>query len=254
MYSKAKAKEMLLKEFELHVKEVKTPVKFIDAVLLPMTQAYSELTGAGYAATTNAEAVNQYLKWLNRLEFKDWLPPALAFTVRHREKPEAMKTFMRDLERLSYYLLVTGNGVHERIDRYAKVTDEVESGGDLAAEDSSLQLLPGEQYDFYTVLDGPIYQTLSAKARTPILLRLDSLLSDGGAEYHYPVISVEHVLPQNPPSGGQWLEWFPSPEVRLNCVNRLGNLALLTRKKNSAASNNSFDVKKNTYFKKDGVS
>ena len=83
---------------------------------------------------------------------------------------------------------------------------------------------------------------------------IDSLLSDGGAEYHYPVISVEHVLPQNPPSGSQWLEWFPSPEVRLNCVNRLGNLALLTRKKNSAASNNSFDVKKNTYFKKDGVS
>lgn len=254
VYSKAKAKEILLKEFEQYVTEVKTPVKFIDSVLLPMAQAFDELSNASYSATAHAETVNLHLKWLNRLEFKDWLPPALAFTVRHRQDPEAMKVFMRDMERLSYFMLVTGKGIYERIDRFAKVTVEVEAGNDLSAEDSSLQLRPTEQFDFYTVLDGPIYQTLSAKARTPILLRLDSLLSDGGAEYHYPLLSVEHVLPQNPAGGSQWLIWFPSAETRLAWVNRIGNLALLTRRKNSAASNYTFEVKKNAYFKKDGVS
>jgi uncharacterized protein with ParB-like and HNH nuclease domain len=100
VYSKAKAKEMLLKEFELYVTDVRTPAKFIDSVLLPMVQAYQELTNANYAATSHAESVNEHLKWLNRLEFTDWLPPALAFTVRHRENPEQMKIFVEGLERL----------------------------------------------------------------------------------------------------------------------------------------------------------
>src|SRR3546814_10272250 len=36
--------------------------------------------------------------------------------------------------------------------------------------------------------------------------------------------------------------------IRLACVHQLGNLALLTRKKNSAASNYEFDKKKSAYF------
>jgi Protein of unknown function DUF262/Protein of unknown function (DUF1524) len=254
VYSKAKAKEFLLKEFEQYVTDVKVPTRFIDSVLLPMAQAYLELTNSSYAATAHAESVNQHLKWLNRLEFTDWLPPALAFTVRHRENPEAMKGFVRDLERLSYCMLAIRSGINDRIERFAKVTRDVETGVDLSSEKSNLQISPEEQHRFYTVLDGPIYEVLSAKARMPILLRLDSLLSDGGAEYQYPIISVEHVLPQHPPAGSEWLEWFSSPELRVQWVNRLGNLVLLSRRKNSAASNFSFDVKKNTYFKRDGVS
>ncbi len=165
-----------------------------------------------------------------------------------------MKQFLCDLERLAYFMLVTRRGINERIERFAKLTRNVEIEADLSSEGSSLQLSPNEQYEFFTALDGPIYETLSAKARTPVLLRLDSLLSDGGAEYNYAVISVEHVLPQNPPVGSKWLEWFPTPASRAQWVNRLGNLALLTRRKNSAASNYSFDVKKNTYFRKEGVS
>jgi Protein of unknown function DUF262/Protein of unknown function (DUF1524) len=253
VYSKTKAKEILLKEFEQYVTDAKSPTKFIDSVLLPMTRAYFELTHASYAATSHAESANEHLKWLNRLEFTDWLPPALAFVVRHRENPEAMHTFLRDLERLAYWMLVIRSGVNDRIERFAKVTQDIEAGINLSSENSALQLTPYEQDRFYSELDGPIYQSLSAKARTPILLRLDSLLSDGGAEYSYPVISVEHVLPQNPPEGSEWLKWFPSPELRFQWVNRLGNLALLTRKKNSSASNLSFAVKKDTYFKRDGV-
>jgi hypothetical protein len=88
----------------------------------------------------------------------------------------------------------------------------------------------------------------------PLLLRLDSLLSGGGASYDYSVISVEHVLPQTPKPGSKWLEWFPDQVARTGCVHRIGNLALLTRKKNSQASNWDFDRKKDSYFRRDGVS
>jgi uncharacterized protein with ParB-like and HNH nuclease domain len=254
IYRKAKPKATLLKEFKEHVTDAKNPVLFMDEVLLPAVEAYEELNDASYSSTMLAEEVNEYLKWLNRLDFKDWMPPALAFGVRHRNDPAAMLNFFRDLERLSYFMLLTRLGINGRMDRYSSVTAAIEKGEDLESEKSALQLSPLEQHEMYSVLEGPIYNTLSAKARTPIILRLDSLLSGGGAQYDYSTITVEHVLPQTVVAGSQWAVWFPDPRERLSRVHTLGNLALLTRKKNSAALNYDFEYKKKAYFSRNGVS
>lgn len=259
VYRKAKAKETLVKEFEIHVPAIQTPTTFIDEVLLPMSQAFGELSTASYAAPTHAEAINQHLHWLNRLEFKDWMPPALAFATRHRQDPAKLLAFFADLERLAYFMLVTSQGVNDRIDRFAKVTRDIENKVPLHqplpnAASSHLQLSGEEQWRFYDRLDGPIYATLSAKARTPVLLRLDSLLSSGGVRHDVDIVSAEHVLPQHPALNSQWLTWFADPADRARWVHRLGNLALLTRRKNSQAGHWEFDRKKNTYFSRGGVS
>jgi hypothetical protein len=68
------------------------------------------------------------------------------------------------------------------------------------------------------------------------------------------MISIEHVLPQNPPEKSKWTEWFPTQDLRDHWVHRLGNLLLLNHKKNSSASNYDFDKKKAAYFTKGGVS
>ena len=81
-----------------------------------------------------------------------------------------------------------------------------------------------------------------------VLLRLDSALSQGQATYNYPIITVEHVLPQNPPANSTWLTWYPDDLTRSQYTNRLSNLVLLARKKNSQAQNFEFDVKKQKYF------
>ena len=93
-----------------------------------------------------------------------------------------------------------------------------------------------------------------ATAYEEVLLRLDTLVSGGGAKYDYQTITVEHVLPQNPPGGSMWLTWFPDANDRYQWVHKLSNLELLTRKKNSAASNYEFDRKKQSYFSQGGVS
>ena len=51
-----------------------------------------------------------------------------------------------------------------------------------------------------------------------------------------------------------WATWFPSQDERDLWTHRLGNMALLTRKKNSSASNYDFDRKKQAYFAVGGVS
>jgi hypothetical protein len=67
------------------------------------------------------------------------------------------------------------------------------------------------------------------------------------------VVSVEHVMPQQPAPNSQWLAWVPDKAVHQAWVHRLGNLALLSRKKNSAASNRDFAWKKTSYFTKGGT-
>ncbi|MDA3915280.1 DUF4268 domain-containing protein [Oleiagrimonas sp.] len=253
VYRKAKPKGTLLKEFRDHVGP-SDPIAFIDTVLEPMAQAFREITDADYSSQKHAESINQCLRWLNRIEFKDWLPPALAFFSRHRNEPEAMLQFFNDLERLAYSMLVRRSGVNERIERFAALTKAIEGAVDLMGASSPLQLSRVEQYAVYTALSGPLYETYSSRALAVILLRLDGLVSGGGATYDYDTITVEHVMPQQPRPESCWLEWVPSPEDRLLWVHRLGNLALLTRKKNSAANNYDFDKKKTAYFTKGGVS
>lgn len=79
-------------------------------------------------------------------------------------------------------------------------------------------------------------------------------MSSGGASYDHPLITVEHVLPQSPAPESSWHAWF-TDEQREHWVHRLANLALLTRRKNSEASNYEFNAKKERYFStKTGVS
>jgi hypothetical protein len=254
VYRKAKPQGTVLKEFRDHVLNERTSEALVDGILIPMADIYQELIDAEYSSTERAKAVNESLRWLNRLEFKDWMPPALAFAVRHRGKPAAMELFFGYLERLAYSMMIRKIGINDRIERFSRLTGEVETNADLQCSSSALQLSPGEQFATYKQLNGPLYDDLSARARATVLLRLDALLSGGGATYDYETTTVEHVLPQTPQAGSKWLDWFPDPVVRGSVVHSLGNLALLTRKKNSAASNYEFDKKKIAYFAREGIS
>ncbi|SIQ37695.1 DUF4357 domain-containing protein [Pseudacidovorax sp. RU35E] len=252
VYRKAKPKGTLLKEFKEHVTPLEQPRSFVDEVLLPMAQAFAELRDADYASTHHAERVNEHLRWLNRLESQDWVPPALSFFVRFREQPESVLQFFRDLERLAYSMLARKAGANDRIERFSALTSAVEAGEDLWAATSPLQLSPEEQHQTYVALSGPLYETQSPRALALLLLRLDHLMSDGSASYQHEVVSVEHVMPQQPAPNSQWVGWVPDKAVHQLWVHRLGNLALLSRKKNSSASNRDFEWKKSAYFTKGG--
>nr|WP_309473639.1 hypothetical protein [Ralstonia mannitolilytica] len=91
---------------------------------------------ADFEATEHAETINDYLSWLNRVDFKDWVPPALVYFKRFRQQPKLLAEFFQSLERLTYFLLVTKVGINERIETYAALTKEIEPEtfkGDLAA-------------------------------------------------------------------------------------------------------------------------
>jgi hypothetical protein len=253
IYRRAKPQGTLLKEFREHV-SYPSSESFIEDTLRPLADAYGEITSASYTSKKGAETVNSHLYWINRIEFKDWMPPALVFLSTHRNDSDRVERFFRDLERLVYAMLICRWGVYDRIERCSRLTQSIQANDDLWATNSPLMLTSIEKGKTYHALNGPLYDTHSAKALSLILLRLDSLLSGGGAQYNYDIVTVEHVLPQNPQEGSRWLDWFPDQGQRQYWTHRLGNLVLLTRKKNSSARNYDFERKMKSYFTRGGVS
>ncbi|MBI5162755.1 MAG: HNH endonuclease [Magnetospirillum sp.] len=231
IFVKAKARQSLTQDFRAGITNAIEPRAFIDTVLTPLSGAYEVVSNAAYEAATLADQVNAYLRYLNRLDNTDWVPPAISFVSRHGKDPVRLLALIRDLERLAYAMFIVRANVNERISRYADVLRAIEKGDDLTAEASPLQLSAAQKAQVLDALDGPIYPLL--RVRMPLLLRLDSLLADGGAIYDHRIISIEHVLPQTPPDGSTWLEWFPEGEMREHWVHRLANLLLLSHQKNS---------------------
>lgn len=254
VYAKLKQRATLVKEFREYVTEYNTPVRLIDNVVRPYAEAWNVIREADFDAEERAETVNGYLRWLNRVDFKDWVPPALLYFTRFKNDPFLMTEFLRSLERLTYFLLATREGINERIDRFARLMGEIEQpsfDGD-AQRLPSLELSGAEQRDFVSALDGDIYKRLP-KARAALLLRLESLLADDSKKQEFSNVSIEHVLPQNPAPSSEWITWFPDEEVRESWTHRLANLVPLHIRKNPAASNYDFGVKKQIYFARNGT-
>jgi len=66
---------------------------------------------------------------------------------------------------------------------------------------------------------------------------------------HFETLSVEHVLPQNPADESRWVKDF-TEDQRTEWTDRLGNLVLITRRKNSSQGRLDYDEKKKRYFDK----
>jgi hypothetical protein len=230
--------------------------RLIDEALAPYGSAFYVILNAAYEHqdTALAAKINQTLRWLNRIDNSDWVPLALMYLHRHHDQPEKLARFFADLERLAASLMIRRQYANKREQRYWRIQAIIRQGADLADPDSPLQLTPHEREETIQTLGGEVY-LMPAPSRNYLLQRLDSALAGSGATYDQKVITVEHVLPRNPPAKSEWTEWFPSPALRARWTQKLGNLALLSRVKNMQAENYSFAVKKKTYFAtKDGVS
>jgi hypothetical protein len=246
IYRKAKLRETALNEFRNHVQPQKEPQKFIDGVLKPYSDALEIIKTANYQGNKDTGAINSLFRWLNQIDNFDWVPPAILYFSKNSQTPDSLRHFFTDLERLAAGLMILRADINDRVARYAKLLSAIEENLDLYAPQSPLQFTPDEVDRIVKTLDGDLY--LIKRIRQYVLLRLDSALAQGEASYDYSVITVEHVLPQNPGEGSTWLKWFPIKEERIQYVHRIGNLALLSRKKNAEAQNYDFDKKKEKYF------
>jgi len=250
IHQKSKLRATLESEFRQAVKPMERPQQFIDEELTASADAYRIILNRMIDTREYASEISRLLSGLVLLDNYDWQPPAIKFIADNQSNPAAIYEFLRQLDRVAYSMFIRRVDINGRINRYAAILRAMERGGDLQA-DGLLGLADEEQKQTLRALDGPIYE--STRTCKQVLLRLDEALSEGSAKYDLPVVTIEHVLPQNPDPQGNWIEHFPDDEVRKSWVHRLGNLVLLSRQKNSSARNWSFERKKKQYFTRGGA-
>ena len=226
---KRRQRGTLQQEYQDHVLKAVDRTDFIVKELEPYAEAYATVTGASYASAGGSGEINKHLRYLNRLDNFDWIPPAMSF-YRRNQNPEAFLHFIRDLERLAYAMLIVRATANRRTSRYADILRAIDQEEGFDGVAPHLQLSSKEMSDVLSALDGPIYARSQVRRR--LLLRLDSLLADQGARYDHATITVEHVLPRNPERNSQWLKDFPDEEEREEWTEKLANLVLLSRTKN----------------------
>lgn len=224
------------------------PDEFISQTLSPFADALIEIEqGSNKIAEKFGQNTSDLVKSLTRLDNKDWIPPLmLAFKLHTSGEDIDIPNVVQRLERVAYFLFVTRTDVNGRMHRYADIMNEISPQENFKEKTTGLDITQGEAFALFSALDGPIYR--SSRVVKPLLLRLDQSLTDGSASYDYPVISVEHVCPQTIAPKSQWSEWFSDQEDHDYWLHRLGNLVLLNKRKNSAASNWDLDKKKTKYF------
>ena len=247
MHAKTRAKKDLLREFTEQVLNNYLPedaTGFVDDLVVPSTEAYAVITSEGYTSAQGAEKVNAWLGRLNRLDNNDWKPVALWALTNHRHEPDQLAGILQRLERLAASMLIRRVYTTPRAQRYGELLTELDEG--LGVQSPSFALDAKERRDTLDALNADIYPT--PPVRRHVLLRLDEELSNSpGVSYDHSIITVEHVLPQNPKDGSEWSANFTTEQQEL-WVHRLANLLLLSRKKNSEANRDEFANKKATYF------
>lgn len=182
-----------------------------------------------------------------------WLPPLLRYRDIFGDK--RIVDFLRRLENKFCGDWVTSQTPTDRITAMNKITAEIDAVSEKpsANVDQRIgELLASSAFDydrdrFRAILEGEgIYSRRFARY---LLFKLDVVYASPDTRLQTPSqISVEHVLPQTPESNSQWCRDF-TLEERATWTDRLGNLVLLSRRKNSSQGRLDFPNKKAKYFK-----
>lgn len=203
---------------------------------------YDEL----FESNSNLELKN-ILKVMSRgFESNIWIAPLLKYYDKFSK--ENILEFTKKLNNKFACDWIYGCTPNDRIVNMNTIIKQIEKS------ESSLDLLKNDclsiekdKNSIIEFLNGDIYGKRQARY---ILLLLNYLFSNvKDIEFSIPnTISIEHILPQNPKDDSQWKKDFSDEECE-KWTNKLGNLIILSRRKNSSQSNLDFELKKNKYFK-----
>lgn len=257
---KQKAAVSLLKEFEDNIYNPKSfdrntktytslppllqkgedTFKFVDRYKKHYEQLFDN---DNYALTGSFESFNFLHLMQKGFEADFWIAPLLRYYDKY--KNSKLIDFVKALDNKFANDWLLGYSPTQRIENVNAIIQKIDDAKneDEVLNDSILSL---DKSELLTTLQGNIYGRRAARY---ILLKLDLLYHGHTSKMEMPdTISIEHILPQNPNDGSQWKQDFTDIQ-REEWTNRIGNLVLISRRKNSSQGNKEYADKKNKYFK-----
>lgn len=206
---------------------------------------YQEVFDTDHSAATGDYEITNYLKLMETGFGADyWIAPVLDYYRKYRRR--GFVAFLKALDRKLSTDWITAATPTVRMENVNAILREIEASQDSAALLQSKTFTINKS-DFERVINGDIYGRSFAKY---LLLKLD-LIYRGSSTPMIPqaIASIEHILPRNPSADSQWVKDFSEAE-REEWTNKLGNLVLISRRKNTSQGNRDYVEKKEKYFEK----
>lgn len=206
---------------------------------------YQEVFDTDHSVVTGDYEITNYLKLMETGFGADyWIAPVLDYYRKYRRR--GFVAFLKALDRKLSADWITAATPTVRMENVNAILREIEASQDSAALLQSKTFTINKS-DFERVINGDIYGRSFAKY---LLLKLD-LIYRGSSTPMIPqaIASIEHILPRNPSADSQWVKDFSAAE-REEWTNNLGNLVLISRRKNTAQGNRDYVEKKEKYFEK----
>lgn len=206
---------------------------------------YQEVFDTDHSAATGDYEITNYLKLMETGFGADyWIAPVLDYYRKYRRR--GFVAFLKALDRKLSADWITAATPTVRMENVNAILREIEASQDSAALLQSKTFTINKS-DFERVINGDIYGRSFAKY---LLLKLD-LIYRGSSTPMIPqaIASIEHILPRNPSADSQWVKDFSAAE-REEWTNKLGNLVLISRRKNTSQGNRDYVEKKEKYFEK----
>lgn len=177
------------------------------------------------------------------LPSEDWIPPLMLYYKKYNTN-----NLLEFLKKLEYKF--TGDWILQetptkRIENMNNILKKIEASiNPYTIFNTELFNINSEE--LWTIFDGDIYGKRFARY---ILLKYEYTVSEHTVHLSdYKYITVEHVLPQNPNKDSEWCRVF-NKDAKEKWTNKLANLVLISKKKNSRLSNLDFVRKKEKYLK-----
>ena len=247
VYVKDKAREGLLKEFDERIYGAKPPLLAIGVASFEAVKAYKDafdeaIQFDGLPATLGNAYRNRINVMRRGLPSTDWIPPVLAWYRKFKgEKLLDLTDKIDNKFSADWIIQLTPTQRISNMNDVLKAIEAAKSPDEVLAS----QLFAFDSKQLRLLLDGPLYGRRFARY---VLLRLEYLLASHAAPLNLPdEISVEHILPQTPGKTSQWVNDF-TDEQRDSWLHKLGNLMLLSRRKNTSLGNLDFADKRVRYF------
>jgi len=263
---KEKAKLGIYEEYQKLFKDklLERGVKFIKYVE-EIADIYNQKVLNPEIKLKNKENENRYKNIVDLmrefLPFSDWIPPLIAFYYKFKNDEELVD-FLLKLEKKFVTEWIAGFTATERITASGKLIELIEKCS--SAREVTDKMLKPPIYTFSEygykneeellrdkLNDVGFYRLRGGNLAKYILLRIDMEeweLENFPGYRNIREITVEHILPQNPAENSEWVKIF-TKDQRDEWTNKLGNLVLLSGRKNSRAQNYDFKRKKKVYFK-----
>ncbi len=206
---------------------------------------YQEVFDTDHSVATGDYEITNYLKLMETGFGADyWIAPVLDYYRKYRRR--GFVAFLKALDRKLSADWITAATPTVRMENVNAILREIEASQDSAVLLQS-KAFDINKNDFERVINGDIYGRSFAKY---LLLKLD-LIYRGSSTPMIPqaIASIEHILPRNPSADSQWVKDFSAAE-REEWTNKLGNLVLISRRKNTSQGNKDYVEKKEKYFEK----